>query len=74
MNYISINYILEYRLINNHNYQWTKCGKCFNVKTGRKLKQCYNSGSIGYYIKGKFKTLTYLRSQLERIPKEKAPF
>ena len=70
MNTISITYTLLFRLKFANNYQFTKCGKCFNTKTSRQIKQCYNSGSIGYNIKGRFYSLKYLRSQLEKIPKE----
>lgn len=72
---ITRNYALEYRLKGNHKYQWTKCGKLFNVKSERELKQVYVSRCLGYYIDGKFKSLTYLRKELERIPKkEYTPF
>ena len=74
MNSISIKYTLYYRLKFAPHYQWTKCGKCFNVRSGRQIKQVYNSGCIGYYINGEFKSLTYLRSRLEKIPNEKYPF
>ena len=56
------------------NYQWSKCKKCFNIKTGRQIKQVYNSGSVGYNIKGKFKSLYYLRSHLRPIQKRTSPF
>ena len=75
MNKISIDYTLVYRLKFANWYQWTKDGDCFNARTGRQLKQIYNSGSIGYCIKGRFYSLKYLRSQLELIPKkENLPF
>ena len=49
--------------------------KCFNSKTNREIKQVYNSGSIGYNIKGKFHSLKSLKSKLEKIPKkEYCPF
>ena len=74
MNTISINYTLVWMLKFAPEYQFTNDGICFNVKRGTKLKQCYNSGSIGYCIKGKFCSLTYLRTKLEKIPNEKLPF
>lgn len=43
---------------------------CFNTKTSRQLKQVYSNGVIGYCINSKFKSLKYLRTQLESIPKE----
>ena len=74
MNTFSISYKVEWRLKFAVNYQWTKCGKCFNSLTGKNLKQCYKNGMIGYYIKGKFYSLKYLRTQLEKIPKQTCPF
>lgn len=72
---ISINYTCKYRLNFATNYVWTKCGKCYNLKTGRVVKQIIKGGSIGYIINGRFKTLTYLRKKLELIPnKEYTPF
>ena len=74
MNYISIKYTLKYRLSFAHNYQWDDKGNCFNIETGRKLKQSYNCGSIGYSINGKFRSLKYLRKYIELIPITKLPF
>lgn len=72
---ISITYTCKYRLKFANNYVWSKCGKCFNSKTNRQIKQVYNSGCIGYSINGKFYSLKYLRKQLELIPKkELLPF
>jgi len=67
MNSISITYTLIYQISFAPEYQFTKDGKCFNTKTGRQIKQVYNSGCIGYSIKGKFRSLKYLRSKLEKI-------
>lgn len=74
MNTISVNYTLKYQLSFAVNYQWTDSGICFNVKTGRKIKQVYNNGCIGYSIKGKFHSLKYLRTKLELITKIEIPF
>lgn len=74
MNLISVSYTLKYELDFAPNYQWTKCGKCFNIKTGRQLKQSYVSGSIGYSINGKFMSLTKLRKHLVKIKHEDLPF
>jgi hypothetical protein len=75
MNSISVTYTLKYQLVFAPNYQWTSDGKCFNVKTGRQLKQVYSNGSIGYCINGKFKSLSYLRKKLILIPeKNNIPF
>jgi len=72
---VSITYTCKFRLKFDNNYAWTECGKCFNLKTNRQIKQVYNSGCIGYSIKGKFYSRKYLRTQLELIPKkEYCPF
>ena len=71
----SITYTCKYQLSFATNYKWSTCGKCYNAKTGRLIKQVYRGGSIGYVIDGKFKTLKYLRGNLELIPKkEQLPF
>ena len=67
----------EYRLSFAHNYEWT--GKengsiCINTLTGRTINQVNVNRCLGYYIKSKFYSLTYLRLKLEKIPKEKCPF
>ena len=67
---ISINYTCKYRISFATHYVFTTCGKCYNLKTGRLIKQVYNSGCIGYNINGKFKSLTALKKQLEEIPKK----
>lgn len=46
----------------------------YNLKTGRKLKQCYNSGSIGYWFSKKFVTLKSLKSKIYKPKKEYCPF
>jgi len=55
-------------------YVFTKCNLCFNAKTGRKIKQISNNGSIGYIIRNKFKSLKYLRSHLTKPIKSNCPF
>lgn len=74
MNTISATYTLSYELTFAPQYKWTKCGKCFNTKTGRQVKQTYVCGSIGYCVLGKFHSLTYLRKYISKIKKENTPF
>ena len=64
---ISISYALIWQHKDYNYYQWSKCGKLFNLRTGRQLKKCYNGGSLGYCIKGKFVTLNKLRKELIKI-------
>ena len=74
MSTISITYTLEFQLDFAENYQWTKDGKCFNSKTNRQIKQCYNSGCVGYNIRGRFYSLKYLRTRMQKIENIKPPF
>lgn len=74
MNTISKNYTLKFELDFAPNYKWTDCKKCFNMKTGRQIKQTYVSGSIGYCIGGKFYSLKKLRMHLVKIKKVECPF
>lgn len=74
MNSISVTYTLKYQLKSATHYQFTTDNHCFNIKSGRKIKQTYCGGSIGYCINGKFRSLTSLRCELQRISKEDCPF
>jgi hypothetical protein len=75
MNTLSVNYDLKWRHKAHNQYQWTKCGKCFNLQTGRKIKKTVNGRSVGYWIAGNFYTITTLKKQIEKIPvKEYNPF
>jgi hypothetical protein len=72
---ISKNYDLKWQLSFAPNYQFSSCKKLFNVQTRREIKKIVNGGSIGYCIKGKFYSLTYLRNYIEKIPQKKyCPF
>ena len=72
---ISVTYTCKYRLDFENSYVWTKCNKCYNLKTNRFIKQVYKSGCIGYIINSKFYSLKVLRRHLEKIPKkEYLPF
>jgi hypothetical protein len=74
MNRVSTSYAVYWELSDAPEYQWTQCGKCFNTKTGRELRQVYNKGSIGYNIKGKFRSLKALRPELRKIMSVECPF
>jgi hypothetical protein len=73
-NTISVNYALKWRLKDKHNYQWSVCGKLFNVQTGRQKMKTVNGGSVGYWIGREFVILNDLRIRLELIQKEVLPF
>jgi len=74
MSTITIQYTCKYRLNFADNYWFTTCGLCYNTKRGKLVNQVNNSNCIGYNINGKFYSLTYLRTRLELIPKQKTPF
>jgi hypothetical protein len=70
MHTFTVTYTCRFQLSFAPNYKWSECGRCFNSKTGRMIKQVYRGGSIGYIINGKFRTLKYLRSKLETIKED----
>ena len=74
MSTILTTYTLVWQLKFAPNYQWTKDGVCVNTLRGKILKKCYNSGCVGYNINGRFYSQKYLRTQLEKIPKNICPF
>ena len=74
MKTISITYTVKWQLSKSPNYVWTKDHLCFNLKTGKQIKQVYKNGMIGYCINSKFISLKKLRTQLELIKEEKTPF
>lgn len=65
---------MEYEFVLSPQYQWSKCGKCFNIKTGREISQCYKSGCIGYYFNCRFYSLTFLRKNIQKIKPKYCPF
>lgn len=74
MNTATITYELLWQLDFAPEYQFTQCGKCFNVKRGRIVKRLYLNRCVGYKIRGRFYSLTRLRERLEKIPVTDCPF
>lgn len=74
MNSISVKYALKWQCKFANHYKWTRCGKLFNMKTGKQIKKTLNGGSIGYWIASDFYTLQSLKTQIELIPKQQTPF
>ncbi len=74
MQTISVTYTLIWQFKQANHYQVTRCRKVFNTKTGRKLKQCYNGGSIGYWIARKFIVAKNINKNLEKIKILNLPF
>lgn len=71
---ITVQYTCKYRLKIAEHYWFTTNGLCYNTKSGRLVKQVLKSNCIGYVIDGKFRSLTFLKTQLEKIPINKTPF
>lgn len=46
----------------------------YNLKTGRRLRQSYNSRSIGYWLDKKFYSLNKLKPLLKKVDKTISPF
>lgn len=71
---ISNTYDLNWMLYDTNEYQFTQCGKCFNIKRGKEVKRTLVGYSIGFCIKGKFRTLKSIRKDLVKIEKSYCPF
>lgn len=66
----TIKYVAKWRLNFATNYVFTKCGLCYNKKSGKLIKQITKNYTIGYIINGKFYSLKVLKEKLEVIPKK----
>ena len=62
--YINVNLKIKYTIGFAQQYVFVLDGKCYNMKTGRFVKQVSNNGSLGYIIDGKFYSLKGLRTKL----------
>jgi hypothetical protein len=67
MNRVIISCTIKFVLDFTPNYCWILDNKCYNIKTGRFIKQILNNGSIGYIINGKFISLNELRRHIKKI-------
>ena len=72
----SITYTIEIKWIiigyDNYGFGNDKC--LHNLKTNRRLRQTYNSGSIGYWFGKKFYTLSKLKTMIRKQSEEYCPF
>ena len=72
---ISLNFTCKYTLDFDEDFVFIeKYNFLVNLKTGKILKQITKGGSIGYVLKGKFYSLTKLKSHLVKIKKSDLPF
>lgn len=74
MSVITKKYSLLWKLEFAPNYQFDKDGNCFNLKSGKQIKQTIVGYTVGYCINSKFYSLKKLRQFLIRIKKEDCPF
>jgi len=74
MDTITITYTIKFRVDFAPEYVFNNHKECFNAKTGRRIKQVYNNGSIGYVFRGKFYSLKNLRKHLVKPVKVQCPF
>lgn len=70
----TIAYTVKYELSTHPEYVWNKYDECYNLKTGRRIRQITKNGTIGYCIKGKFKSLKNLRPLLRKPVESDCPF
>ena len=71
---ITVTYTIYFVINFAENYGFTKCKRCFNLKTGREIKQVLKSGCIGYNIDTRFYSLTRLRKHLVEPKEKECPF
>lgn len=71
---ITINYNLKWQLKSAPNYQFTDDGICINTLRGKQVRKVVVSGTKGYCINGKFRSVLQLRKELIKIEKENCPF
>jgi len=71
---ISKTYTIKYEVSFAPEYKFLSNNECYNSKTGRILRKVLNSGCIGYIIRGKFVSLTKLRSNLIKPKDTDCPF
>lgn len=70
----SNNYVLKWQLKYHPEYKFTDSGICFNTKTGNRIKKIVNGRSVGFCIKGKFRSINTIRKELVKIEIVECPF
>jgi hypothetical protein len=71
---VTINYDLVWQLKTAPNYQFTDDGICINTLRGKQVRKVVVSGTKGYCINGKFRSVLQLRKELIKIEKVILPF
>jgi hypothetical protein len=72
----SITYTIEIRwiILGFEHYGFGSDKHLYNLRTNRKLKQSYNSGSIGYWFGKQFVSTTKLKTLIRKPKIEYCPF
>ena len=71
---VTATYAIKYELEFAPHYVWLNNNSCYNLKTGRFIRQVVVGGCVGYCINGKFKSLASLRNSLIKPKKIECPF
>lgn len=71
---VTINYDMKWQLKTAPNYQFTDDGICINTIRGKQVRKVVVSGTKGYCINGKFKSVAQLRLELIKIEEPSCPF
>lgn len=74
MNTISITYALKWQVKDAEEYCFTSCNRLVNTKRQKEIKKVMQGRCIGYNIRGKFISLTSLKTKLTKIEQTKTPF
>lgn len=67
-------YDLKWQIIFDTKYKISKCKKIINTHTGRKLKECVNGYSVGYWFNKTFIPKNKINDYVELIPHYELPF
>jgi hypothetical protein len=71
---IETNTIVKWLIKGYDEYAFGEDRKLYNITTGRILNPAYPNGCIGYYLRGKFKSLTALRKLIYKETESDKPF
>lgn len=71
---ITKKYDLKWQLDYAPNYQFSKCGKCFNILRNKEVKETLIGYTVGFCINGKFRSKKALRIHLVKIDSFECPF
>jgi hypothetical protein len=74
MKTFTVTYNVVYELSIAPHYVWNEHNECYNLRTGKRLKQVVKGSCLGYNIKGKFMSLKKLRPLLRKPKINKLPF